>query len=87
MDVTTATAAPRLHHQHLPDSLRYEHDGLSAATEARLRAMGHALAEREGYQGDVQSIMVLPNGGQSAIADPRRGGAAVGVGEVRRVVQ
>jgi gamma-glutamyltranspeptidase/glutathione hydrolase len=87
MDVATATSAPRLHHQHLPDSLRYERDALSDATAARLRAMGHALAEREGFQGDVQSIMVLPNGLQSAVADPRRGGAAVGVGEVRRVVQ
>ncbi|HEX6037700.1 gamma-glutamyltransferase [Longimicrobium sp.] len=87
MDVATATSAPRLHHQHLPDTLRYERDGLTAATEARLRAMGHALAERGGYQGDVQSIVILPGGYQSAVADPRRGGAAVGVGEVRRVVQ
>jgi gamma-glutamyltranspeptidase/glutathione hydrolase len=87
MDVATATAAPRLHHQHLPDTLRYERGGLAAPTAARLRAMGHALAERSGFQGDVQSIMVLPNGYQSAVADPRRGGAAVGVGEVRRVVQ
>ncbi|HEY0015918.1 MAG TPA: gamma-glutamyltransferase [Longimicrobium sp.] len=87
MDVATATSAPRLHHQHLPDTLRYERAGLSPATAARLRAMGHALAQREGFQGDVQSIMVLPNGVQSAVADPRRGGAAVGVGEVRRVVQ
>jgi gamma-glutamyltranspeptidase/glutathione hydrolase len=87
MDVATATSAPRLHHQHLPDTLRYERDGLPAATEARLRAMGHALAERGGFQGDVQSILLLPNGYQSGVADPRRGGAAVGVGEVRRVVQ
>jgi gamma-glutamyltranspeptidase / glutathione hydrolase len=87
MDVATATSAPRLHHQHLPDTLRYERDGLSAATEARLRAMGHALGERSGFQGDVQSIMILPGGYQSGVADPRRGGAAVGVGEVRRVVQ
>jgi gamma-glutamyltranspeptidase/glutathione hydrolase len=87
MDVATATSAPRLHHQHLPDTLRYERDGLSAATEARLRAMGHALGERSGFQGDVQSIIILPGGYQSGVADPRRGGAAVGVGEVRRVVQ
>jgi gamma-glutamyltranspeptidase/glutathione hydrolase len=45
------------------------------------------VAERGGFQGDVQSIIVLPNGYQSGVADPRRGGAAVGVGEVRRVVQ
>ncbi len=49
--------------------------------------MGHAVAERSGFQGDVQSILMLPGGYQSGIADPRRGGAAVGVGEVRRVVQ
>jgi gamma-glutamyltranspeptidase/glutathione hydrolase len=87
MDVATATLAPRLHHQHLPDTLRYERNGLTDATAARLRAMGHAVAERGGFQGDVQSIIVLPNGYQSGVADPRRGGAAVGVGEVRRVVQ
>lgn len=87
MDVATATLAPRLHHQHLPDTLRYERNGLTDATAARLRAMGHAVTERGGFQGDVQSIIVLPNGYQSGVADPRRGGAAVGVGEVKRVVQ
>ncbi|HEU0300345.1 MAG TPA: gamma-glutamyltransferase, partial [Longimicrobium sp.] len=87
MDVATATSAPRLHHQHLPDTLRFEKRGLPAPTVARLLEMGHALAERSGFQGDVQSIVVLPNGYQSAVADPRRGGAAVGVNEVRRVVQ
>jgi gamma-glutamyltranspeptidase/glutathione hydrolase len=87
MNVAMATSAPRLHHQHLPDTLRYERDGLAAPVEARLRAMGHAVAERGGFQGDVQSIVIMPGGYQSAVADPRRGGAAVGVGEVRRVVQ
>ncbi|HEU0014971.1 MAG TPA: gamma-glutamyltransferase [Longimicrobium sp.] len=87
MDAATAAAAPRLHHQHLPDSLRYERDGLPDRTADALRAMGHAVAERPGFQGDVQSIVVLPSGYLSGVADPRRGGAAIGVGEVRRVVQ
>jgi gamma-glutamyltranspeptidase/glutathione hydrolase len=87
MDVGAATAAPRLHHQHLPDTLRYEKGGLEPATAAALRAMGHAVAERTGYQGDVQSIILLPGGYLAGVADPRRGGAAVGLGEVRRVVQ
>ena len=87
LDAAGAASAPRLHHQHLPDTLRYEKRGLPAATVAGLRAMGHAVAERDGYQGDVQSIVVLPDGGLSAVADPRRGGAAVGVREVRQVVQ
>ncbi|HLL85247.1 MAG TPA: gamma-glutamyltransferase, partial [Longimicrobium sp.] len=81
MDVATATSAPRLHHQHLPDSLRFERRGLDAATVSRLRAMGHVMAERQGFQGDVQSIVVT-SGAMTAVADPRRGGAAVGVREV-----
>jgi gamma-glutamyltranspeptidase/glutathione hydrolase len=87
MDVATAELAPRLHHQHLPDSLRFEKHGLEDSTVARLRAMGHVVAEREGYQGDVQTIIVLPSGYVTGASDPRRGGAAVGLGEVRRVVQ
>jgi gamma-glutamyltranspeptidase/glutathione hydrolase len=87
MDAATATAAPRLHHQHLPDTLRYERGGLTAETAASLRAMGHAVSERGGYQGDTQTIIVLPDGVLSGVSDPRRGGAAVGVTEVRRVVQ
>ena len=87
MDVATAELAPRLHHQHLPDTLRYERRGLEDSTVARLRAMGHAVAQREGYQGDVQTIIVTRNGFITGASDPRRGGAAVGLGEVRRVVQ
>jgi gamma-glutamyltranspeptidase/glutathione hydrolase len=87
MDLPTTTAAPRLHHQHLPDVLRYERDGLRPDVVAALRAMGHQVEERPGYQGDVQSILVLPNGVMSGVSDPRRGGAAVGIGEVRQVVQ
>ncbi|MBA3969351.1 MAG: gamma-glutamyltransferase [Gemmatimonadetes bacterium] len=87
MDLAAATAAPRLHHQHLPDVLRFERGGLSAGTVARLGALGHRVEERDGFQGDVQSIMVLPDGTLVGAADPRRGGAAVGVAEARRVVQ
>lgn len=87
MDAGTSMAAPRLHHQHLPDALFYEHDGLDSATVVALRAMGHELRERPGYQGDVQTIMVLPGGVLAGVADPRRGGAAVGVERARQVVQ
>jgi gamma-glutamyltranspeptidase/glutathione hydrolase len=87
MDAATSMAAPRLHHQHLPDTLRYERDGLDSATVATLRAMGHAVSERPGFQGDVQTVVVLPGGSLSGVSDPRRGGAAVGVTELRRVVQ
>jgi gamma-glutamyltranspeptidase/glutathione hydrolase len=79
MGVAEATLAPRLHHQHLPDVVRYERDGLHDAVVARLRTLGHTVEERDGYQGDVQSVEVLPDGTLAGMTDPRRGGAAAGV--------
>jgi gamma-glutamyltranspeptidase/glutathione hydrolase len=87
MEIAAATAAPRLHHQHLPDVLRYEHDGLGDGVVEALRAMGHEVDERPGYQGDTQTLTILPDGTLAGVADPRRGGAAVGVRTVRVVVQ
>jgi len=86
MDIGSATAAPRLHHQHLPDILYYERAGLRSEVESALRALGHNIEARPGYQGDTQSILVLPNGTLAGVADPRRGGAAVSVREMRQVV-
>ncbi len=87
MDLPAAVAAPRLHHQHLPDELRFEHGGLAPATVEQLRALGHRVEERPGFQGDVQSILIRPDGVLVGVSDPRRGGAAVGLGDVRQVVQ
>jgi gamma-glutamyltranspeptidase/glutathione hydrolase len=87
MDLGSATAAPRLHHQHLPDILYYERDGLVPEVQAGLRALGHRVEARSGYQGDTQSILVLPDGTLSAVADPRQGGAAVSVRHVREGVR
>ena len=87
MDIASATAAPRLHHQHLPDVLVFEHAGLADETQRALRMRGHTLQERSGYQGDTQSIQILPDGTLVGSADPRRGGAAVGAREARAVVQ
>ncbi|KPJ87690.1 MAG: hypothetical protein AMS18_14295 [Gemmatimonas sp. SG8_17] len=84
MNIVEAVHAPRLHHQHLPDRIDYEFGALQPATIAVLEAMGHSLNERYDpeslypYIGDVQAIMVLPDGTLEAVSDPRRGGAAVG---------
>jgi len=87
MDVASATAAPRLHHQHLPDVLVFEHAGLTDDIQRALRSRGHTLQERSGYQGDTQSIQIQPDGTLEGSADPRRGGAAVGARDARAVVQ
>jgi gamma-glutamyltranspeptidase/glutathione hydrolase len=77
MDLATAIAAPRIHHQALPDRIDFERGGLAPETVARLEGMGHALRARGGYSGEVAGIMRVP-AGWVGIADPRSGGWAVG---------
>ena len=48
------------------------------ATMAELAAMGHTVKQREDLSGDVEAIRVLPHGSLQAMADPRRGGVALG---------
>jgi gamma-glutamyltranspeptidase/glutathione hydrolase len=43
MSLADAVAAPRIHHQALPDQTYYEHGGLSDATVQALEAMGHKM--------------------------------------------
>jgi gamma-glutamyltranspeptidase / glutathione hydrolase len=72
MDVAAAVAAPRLHHQWLPDEVRVER-GFAEDTLAALRAMGHQVIEPMG-QTSANSIAVTPNGLLGA-PDPRSRGA------------
>ena len=87
LSLAEAVAAPRVHHQALPDRLFFEPAGLDAKARAALTAMGYTLEERKDWSGDVQAIARLPGGGWVGVSDPRRGGAAVGVEEAaaRRV--
>ncbi len=88
MNVVQAVHAPRVHHQHLPDLVFYEHNGLPAATVQALEALGHTVRERDpgppdayfagGMSGDVQMIVAMPDGSYAGWSDPRRGGRTVG---------
>ena len=78
MTIEEAVAAPRIHHQWLPDNVRIEQDGVSDAEVAALEAMGHEVQVR-GSQGRASSIGVDPETGEFVGApDPRSpdGGAA-----------
>jgi gamma-glutamyltranspeptidase / glutathione hydrolase len=72
MDIAAAVAAPRLHHQWLPDEVRVEH-GFAEDTLAALRAKGHRVIEPMG-QTSANSIAVTDNGLLGA-PDPRTRGA------------
>ncbi|MCK1389796.1 gamma-glutamyltransferase [Bradyrhizobium sp. 1] len=72
MDVAAAVAAPRLHHQWLPDEVRIER-GFPDDVLFELKAMDHLIVEPMG-QTSANSILVTPNGPLGA-PDPRSRGA------------
>jgi gamma-glutamyltranspeptidase/glutathione hydrolase len=79
LTLTDAVAAPRLHHQHLPDVLQVEPGGLPADIVRQLEDMGHTVKERSEPSGDVQAIQVNRDGSLEGVPDPRRGGVAIGL--------
>ena len=73
MNIAEATAAPRVHHQWLPDKLFVER-GLSPDTLALLRQRGHNVVISRAA-GSVQSVMTDSKGGFLGVSDSRRLGA------------
>ncbi len=76
MSLADAVAAPRFHHQALPDIIRSERGGLSDATVQALEAMGHQV-DRRGGSGTVAAIQKTA-GGWVGVIDPRSAGGALG---------
>jgi gamma-glutamyltranspeptidase len=79
MNLQQAIDAPRYHHQWMPDHIRWEPYGLNADTRKALEARGHKLADKPGYMGDAEGVMIeAQTGMRLGASDPRLGGAAVG---------
>jgi gamma-glutamyltranspeptidase/glutathione hydrolase len=79
MTVDAAVAAPRVHHQHLPDVVFAEGDSIDRATDEQLRAMGYTLdwSNEPAEFGEVTAIVKSAHGWDGS-SDPRRGGKAMG---------
>lgn len=75
MNIATAAALARMHHQWMPDQLRLE-EGFSADTVRILENMGHNLKVGERTSGRTNSIM-LENGWLYGATDTRRPGGWV----------
>ena len=72
MNIQRAVSAPRIHHQWLPDEVRYEMLGLNSDTRAALEKMGHKFAARGGSMGSCLAIAIDPRTGHRlAGVDPR----------------
>jgi gamma-glutamyltranspeptidase / glutathione hydrolase len=74
--LTDAVAAPRYHHSAVPDQIAYERDRAPRPAIEALNALGHGVNGQPAI-GDVHAIL-FENGRLTAVADPRRGGAAGG---------
>ncbi len=76
LGLADAVAAPRLHHQWMPDRVFLEQSFAPELLDG-LRGFGHEVAvSRRGRQGDANCIYIYPDGARLAIADPRRSGGA-----------
>lgn len=75
MDIGAAVAAPRVHHQWLPDRLELE-PGIDPATQATLKEWRHNVEEGRSGRA-VNAILATPDGFTGTV-DPRSGGLAAG---------
>lgn len=74
----TAIAAPRIHHQAMPESVYTERWApMPPATLAALATRGH-VPDLVDNVAIVQLVRILPGGALRAAADPRKGGQAAG---------
>ncbi|MBV6416344.1 MAG: Glutathione hydrolase proenzyme [Steroidobacteraceae bacterium] len=65
-------AAPRIHHQYLPDVLQYEPGALTAADTAALAKLGYQLRESKRRWGNLQVVTWdYASGRVEAASDPR----------------
>lgn len=71
-DPARIVAAPRYHHQYLPDRIELEPGAFSASWRAALEAKGHTLHEASRPWGNMQAVFVSRATGDAlAASDPR----------------
>jgi gamma-glutamyltranspeptidase/glutathione hydrolase len=77
MNIQQAVNAPRIHHQWVPDEIRFEPLGMPDDARKVLEAAGYHFASRPSYMGDAESILIAPDSGLLwGASDPRNPDAA-----------
>ena len=81
MTPVEALAAPRFHHQWMPDRLDFEEAWANGDAIEAVEATGHATGRRPSV-GKVQMIEITPDGLIRPASDPRKGGVPAGIDPV-----
>ncbi|PSR00685.1 MAG: gamma-glutamyltransferase [Bacteroidetes bacterium QS_9_68_14] len=76
-DLGAAVRAPRIHHQHLPDKVFYEPNGLTPGLAKALQARDHTLEQIDAV-GNAPTIRRTLGGRWAGMSDPRGSGVATG---------
>jgi gamma-glutamyltranspeptidase/glutathione hydrolase len=72
MNIQQAVNAPRIHHQWMPDTIRFEPFGIADDVRKALEAKGHHFADRPSSMGDVEAVWIDPvTGMRWGASDPR----------------
>jgi gamma-glutamyltranspeptidase / glutathione hydrolase len=82
MNIAEATAAPRIHHQWLPDEV-YVEPGINPDTIKILQKMGHQIKSSTRVMGRVQAITGGKGGQLSGMTDPRWPGGEASPGSLK----
>jgi len=77
MSLSEAVAAPRIHHNALPDSVAMEPAALAPEVKAQLESMGHRFYRNAWYFATVSAVRVTRNG-LEGVTDPRLPSRAAG---------
>lgn len=80
MPLEQAIEAPRLHHQWLPDEVRFDRDPPAELVDG-LKKAGQTIGDRPAV-GIVQAIQILDDGTLIGASDPRKGGRPAGVEKI-----
>jgi gamma-glutamyltranspeptidase/glutathione hydrolase len=78
MTPDAAIAAPRFHHQHLPDDIALEDEAITKQVDEELRGLGYALVWNKERVAGSANMIVRTASGWAGSSDPRGGGAAMG---------